>query len=131
LTKAAGSKVSILLQGETGVGKEAFARGVHANSQRKDQPFVAVNCAAIPPELIESELFGVEKGAYTGAHQSRLGKFERANGGTIFLDEVIELSPRAQAALLRILQEGEFERVGDSQTRILDVRVITATNEDL
>ncbi|MDR8240999.1 sigma-54 factor interaction domain-containing protein, partial [Acinetobacter baumannii] len=90
-----------------------------------------VNCAAIPLELIESELFGVEKGAYTGAHQSRLGKFERANGGTIFLDEVIELSPRAQAALLRILQEGEFERVGDSQTRILDVRVITATNEDL
>ncbi|MDT1857286.1 sigma-54 factor interaction domain-containing protein, partial [Acinetobacter baumannii] len=88
-------------------------------------------CAAIPLELIESELFGVEKGAYTGAHQSRLGKFERANGGTIFLDEVIELSPRAQAALLRILQEGEFERVGDSQTRILDVRVITATNEDL
>ncbi|MFH4333423.1 sigma 54-interacting transcriptional regulator, partial [Acinetobacter baumannii] len=90
----------------------AFARGVHENSQRKDQPFIAVNCAAIPPELIESELFGVEKGAYTGAHQSRLGKFERANGGTIFLDEVIELSPRAQAALLRILQEGEFERVG-------------------
>ncbi|MFL9477252.1 phenol degradation transcriptional regulator MobR [Acinetobacter baumannii] len=131
LTKAAGSKVSILLQGETGVGKEAFARGVHENSQRKDQPFIAVNCAAIPLELIESELFGVEKGAYTGAHQSRLGKFERANGGTIFLDEVIELSPRAQATLLRILQEGEFERVGDSQTRILDVRVITATNEDL
>ena len=131
LKKAAGAKVSILLQGETGVGKEAFARGVHELSQRKEHAFVAVNCASIPPELIESELFGVEKGAFTGAHQSRLGKFERAHNGTIFLDEVIELSPRAQAALLRILQEGEFERVGDSQTRQLDVRVITATNEDL
>lgn len=131
LKKAAGAKVSILLQGETGVGKEAFARGVHDLSQRKEHAFVAVNCAAIPPELIESELFGVEKGAFTGAHQSRLGKFERAHNGTIFLDEVVELSPRAQAALLRILQEGEFERVGDSQTRHLDVRVITATNEDL
>lgn len=131
LKKAAGAKVSILLQGETGVGKEAFARGVHELSQRKEYAFVAVNCAAIPPELIESELFGVEKGAFTGAHQSRLGKFERAHGGTIFLDEVIELSPRAQAALLRVLQEGEVERVGDSQTRHIDVRVIAATNEDL
>ena len=131
LKKAAGAKVSILLQGETGVGKEAFARGVHELSQRKEHAFVAVNCAAIPPELIESELFGVEKGAFTGAHQSRLGKFERAHGGTIFLDEVIELSPRAQAALLRVLQEGEVERVGDSQTRHIDVRVIAATNEDL
>ncbi len=131
LKKAASSKVTVMLQGETGVGKEAFARGVHENSQRRDKPFVAVNCAAIPTELIESELFGVEKGAFTGATQSRMGKFERANGGTIFLDEVIELSPRAQAALLRILQEGEFERVGDHQTRKIDVRVVTATNEDL
>lgn len=131
LKKAAGAKVSILLQGETGVGKEAFARGVHELSQRKEYAFVAVNCAAIPPELVESELFGVEKGAFTGAHQSRVGKFERAHGGTIFLDEVIELSPRAQAALLRVLQEGEVERVGDSQTRHIDVRVIAATNEDL
>ncbi|MEG0057923.1 sigma-54 interaction domain-containing protein, partial [Hafnia sp.] len=113
------------------VGKEAFARGIHNSSQRKEQPFVAVNCACIPPDLIESELFGVEKGAFTGATQSRMGKFERAHNGTIFLDEVIELSPRAQAALLRMLQEGEFERVGDSRTRQVDVRIVAATNEDL
>lgn len=131
LKKAAGSKVAVLLQGETGVGKEAFARGIHQASQRRQQPFVAVNCACIPPDLIEAELFGVEKGAYTGANQSRAGKFERADGGTIFLDEVIELSPRAQAALLRMLQEGEFERVGDYQTRKGDVRIVAATNEDL
>lgn len=131
LKKAAGSKVAVLLQGETGVGKEAFARGIHNGSQRKEQPFVAVNCACIPPDLIESELFGVEKGAFTGATQSRMGKFERAHGGTIFLDEVIELSPRAQAALLRMLQEGEFERVGDIRTRQADVRIVAATNEDL
>lgn len=131
LKKSAGSKVAVLLQGETGVGKEAFARGIHEASQRKHAAFVAVNCASIPPDLIEAELFGVEKGAYTGATQSRMGKFERANGGTIFLDEVIELSPRAQAALLRILQEGEFERVGDYQTRHIDVRLVTATNENL
>ena len=131
LKKAAGSKVAVLLQGETGVGKEAFARGVHEGSQRKTEPFVAVNCACIPPDLIEAELFGVEKGAFTGATQSRMGKFERAHGGTIFLDEVIELSPRAQAALLRMLQEGEFERVGDCKTRTADVRIVAATNEDL
>ncbi|MCP0915922.1 sigma-54-dependent Fis family transcriptional regulator [Acinetobacter indicus] len=131
LKKAAGSNVAVLLQGETGVGKEAFARGIHQASQRRQQPFVAVNCACIPPDLIEAELFGVEKGAYTGANQSRAGKFERADGGTIFLDEVIELSPRAQAALLRMLQEGEFERVGDYRTRKVDVRIVAATNEDL
>ncbi len=131
LKKAAGSKVAVLLQGETGVGKEAFARGVHVGSQRKAEPFVAVNCACIPPDLIEAELFGVEKGAFTGASQTRIGKFERAHRGTIFLDEVIELSPRAQAALLRMLQEGEFERVGDQQTRKVDVRIVAATNEDL
>lgn len=131
LKKAAGSKVAVLLQGETGVGKEAFARGIHQASQRQQQPFIAVNCACIPPDLIEAELFGVEKGAYTGATQSRMGKFERAHGGTIFLDEVIELSPRAQAALLRMLQEGEFERVGDHQSRKVDVRVVAASNEDL
>lgn len=131
LKKAAGSKVAVLLQGETGVGKEAFARGIHQASQRKQQAFIAVNCACIPPDLIEAELFGVEKGAYTGAIQSRMGKFERAHGGTIFLDEVVELSPRAQAALLRMLQEGEFERVGDYQSRKVDVRIVAATNEDL
>ncbi|MFC6673920.1 sigma-54 interaction domain-containing protein [Marinobacterium aestuariivivens] len=104
---------------------------MHDSSDRSDKPFVAVNCACIPPDLIEAELFGVEKGAFTGATQSREGKFERANGGTIFLDEVVELSPRAQAALLRVLQEGEFERVGDNRMRSIDVRVVAATNEDL
>ena len=131
LEKAAQSKVSVLLLGETGVGKEAFARGLHAASDRADQPFIAVNCASIPPELIESELFGVEKGAYTGAHKSRLGRFERAQSGTIFLDEIVELSPRSQAALLRVLQEQELERVGDENIRHIDVRVVAATNEDL
>lgn len=131
LKKAAGSKVAVLLSGETGVGKEAFARGIHHASPRKNQPFVAVNCACIPPDLIEAELFGVEKGAFTGAVNQRIGKFERAHKGTIFLDELAELSPRAQAALLRMLQEGEFERVGDYQTRKVDVRIVAATNENL
>ncbi len=115
LQKAAANDVSVLLQGETGVGKEIFARSLHLNSPRAEQPFVAVNCACIPPDLIESELFGVEKGAFTGAHTSRPGKFERANSGTLFLDEVVELSPRAQATLLRVLQEGELERVGGAE----------------
>lgn len=131
IDKGADSEVTMLLLGETGTGKEVLARRVHSMSRRHTMPFVAVNCAAIPQELIESELFGVEKGAYTGATQSRPGRFERANGGTIFLDEIIELSPRAQAALLRTLQEGEIERVGDSHTRTIDVRVVAATNEDL
>ena len=129
--KASSGKVSVLLLGETGVGKELVAKGIHENSTRSDKPFVAVNCAAIAPDLIESELFGVEKGAYTGATQSRAGRFERANDGTIFLDEVIELTPRAQATLLRVLQEQELERVGDTRTRKVDVRVIAATNESL
>ncbi len=131
VTKASDSKVSVLLLGETGVGKEVLARAVHITSDRADKPFIAVNCAAIPPDLIESELFGVEKGAYTGANQSRMGRFERADNGTIFLDEVIELTPRAQASLLRVLQESEFERVGDNKVRKVDVRVVAATNEDL
>ncbi|HBW09319.1 regulatory protein, Fis family [Stutzerimonas kunmingensis] len=131
MEKAAQSKVSVLLLGETGVGKEVIARSVHLRSKRAAEPFVAVNCAAIPPDLIESELFGVEKGAFTGATQSRMGRFERADKGTIFLDEVVELSPRAQASLLRVLQEGELERVGDNRTRTIDVRVIAATHEDL
>lgn len=129
--KASTGKVSVLLLGETGVGKELVARGIHENSCRSAEPFIAVNCAAIPPDLIEAELFGVEKGAYTGATQTREGRFERAHRGTIFLDEVVELSPRAQATLLRVLQEGELERVGDTQTRKVDVRVIAATNESL
>ncbi|MBC7185315.1 MAG: sigma 54-interacting transcriptional regulator, partial [Marinobacter sp.] len=131
IDKAAQGKVSVLLLGETGVGKEVIARSVHLRSARADGPFIAVNCAAIPPDLIEAELFGVEKGAYTGANQSREGRFERANGGTIFLDEVIELTPRAQATLLRVLQESELERVGDNRTRKVNVRVIAATNESL
>ena len=131
IDKAAQGKVSVLLLGETGVGKEVIARSVHQRSERSEDPFVAVNCAAIPPDLTEAELFGVEKGAYTGANQSREGRFERANGGTIFLDEVVELTPRAQATLLRVLQEGELERVGDNKTRKVNVRVIAATNESL
>lgn len=129
--RASEANVTVLLLGETGVGKELVAKAIHDASNRKSNKFVAVNCAAIPPDLIESELFGVEKGAFTGASQSRAGRFERANQGTIFLDEVVELSPRAQAALLRVLQEGEVERVGDNQTRMIDVRIIAATNESL
>jgi DNA-binding NtrC family response regulator len=131
IDKAAPGKASVLLLGETGVGKEIIARSVHLRSERAGGPFIALNCAAITPELLEAELFGVEKGAYTGAQQSRMGRFERANGGTLFLDEIVELTPRAQASLLRVLQEGELERVGDSQTRRVDVRVIAATHEDL
>ncbi len=129
--KAAASQVTVLLLGETGVGKEMFGRHLHQQSPRARAAFVAVNCAAIPEDLIESELFGVEKGAFTGANQSRPGRFERAHGGTLFLDEVGELSPGAQAKLLRVLQEGEFERIGDTTTRKVNVRLVCATNKDL
>jgi DNA-binding NtrC family response regulator len=129
--KVATSRASVLLTGETGVGKEMIAKGIHLHSDRSDQPFIAVNCAAIPQELLEAELFGVEKGAYTGATHSRKGRFELAHQGTIFLDEVIELSARAQASLLRVLQEREFEPVGGTKTRGVDIRIIAATNEDL
>ncbi|MGR8918300.1 MAG: sigma 54-interacting transcriptional regulator [Gammaproteobacteria bacterium] len=131
LAKVAGSQVTVMLLGETGVGKEMFARRLHELSTRANATFVAVNCAAIPEELIESELFGVEKGAFTGASRSRPGRFERAHGGTLFLDEVSELSPTAQAKLLRVLQEGEIERIGDTASRRVDVRVVVATNIDL
>jgi DNA-binding NtrC family response regulator/predicted hydrocarbon binding protein len=131
IDKVAAGKASVLLLGETGVGKEVIARSLHLRSERAGGPFVALNCAAIPPDLIEAELFGVEKGAYTGAQQSRMGRFERAHNGTLFLDEIVELTARAQASLLRVLQEQELERVGDSQTRQVNVRVIAATHENL
>lgn len=131
IKKAAGSRVTVLLLGETGVGKEKFARAVHELSPRDNKPFVAINCAAIPPSLLEAELFGVEAGAFTGANRSRAGHFERANGGTLFLDEVGELSSQAQASLLRVLQEGELMRVGGDHTKQIDVRLVAATNQDL
>ena len=125
------TQATVLFVGESGVGKEVFARTLHRLSARGDKPFVALNCAAIPEQLIESELFGVERGAYTGATQSRSGRFERADGGTLFLDEIGTLSASAQGKLLRALQEGEIERLGDTQTRHVDVRVMAATNVDL
>jgi transcriptional regulator with GAF, ATPase, and Fis domain len=131
LQKVAQTQVAVLLTGETGVGKERFARTLHEHSTRADGPFVAVNCAALPAELIEAELFGVEKGAFTGAHASRSGRFERADGGTLLLDEVGELPLAAQAKLLRVLQEGEIERVGGETIRKINVRLVAATNVDL
>jgi PAS domain S-box-containing protein len=122
---------SVLVQGESGVGKELIAHAIHAQSPRADGPLVKVNCASIPKELFESEFFGHVKGAFTGAHRDRVGRFQLADGGTIFLDEVSEIPLELQSKLLRVLQESEFERVGDDVTRTVDVRIIAATNRDL
>ena len=125
------SAARVLIQGENGTGKELVARALHDSGARRERSFVAVNCSAIPEELIESELFGHERGAFTGATQARRGRFEEAHGGTLFLDEVGDLSPRAQTKLLRVLEEAEFFRVGGNRTIGVDVRVIAATNRDL
>jgi transcriptional regulator with GAF, ATPase, and Fis domain len=129
--KVARTSATVLITGETGTGKDLVARAVHKRSERAEHAFISVNCAAFAPSLISSELFGHEKGAFTGATQRRLGRFELADGGTIFLDEVGDLPPDTQVALLRVLQEREFERVGGTQSIKVDVRVIAATNRDL
>jgi DNA-binding NtrC family response regulator len=131
IKKAAPEKTTLLLLGESGTGKELFARAAHHLSGRGNHPFVPINCAAVPRELLESELFGYEKGAFTGAESRKLGKFELANRGTIFLDEVAELDPALQAKLLRVLQESEIERVGGTKAIKIDIRVIAATNKDI
>jgi two-component system response regulator FlrC len=129
--KVASNDASILISGESGCGKEVLAQYLHSHSNRADKPFVAVNCAAIPENMLESMLFGYEKGAYTGAHQARAGKFEQANGGTILLDEISEMPLALQAKLLRVLQERELERLGSDKVINLDVRVIATTNRNL
>jgi hypothetical protein len=131
VTRVAGSDATVLLRGESGVGKELVAQTIHARSPRSHGPFVAVNCAALPRELLESELFGHERGAFTGATQRHVGRFEQARGGTLFLDELGDLPPAVQIALLRVLQEREFRRVGGSELVRVDARVITATHRDL
>ncbi|VAV85202.1 Flagellar two-component response regulator FleR [hydrothermal vent metagenome] len=127
----AGSDATVMLSGESGTGKELMARFIHAKSERADGPFIAVNCASIPESLLESELFGHEKGAFTGALAQRQGKFEQANGGTILLDEISEMDLKLQAKLLRVIQEREVERVGGKETVMLDIRIIATTNRNL
>ena len=129
--QVAGSRATVLITGESGTGKEMFARYLHAMSKRAEQPFVAVNCAALPEHLLESELFGHEKGAFTGAIARKPGKFELADGGTLLLDEISEMDLALQAKLLRVLQEGEIDRVGGTETIKVDVRVLATTNRDL
>src|SRR4051794_28539078 len=131
ISRAAPTNATVLITGESGVGKELVARTIHRNSLRSRERFVQVNCAAIPEELIESELFGHEKGSFTGATEKQVGKFEQADRGTIFLDEVGDMSAKTQAKVLRVLQEGEVERLGSARTIKVDVRVIAATNKDL
>ena len=129
--RVARSKATVLIRGESGTGKERIAAEVHRRSDRAERPFVKINCAAIPESLMESELFGHEAGAFTGASQRRAGCFEMADGGTLFLDEIAEMSPALQAKLLRVLQEGEFLRVGGNRTVCVDVRIVAASNRDL
>ena len=129
--QVADSSATVLIQGESGTGKELVAKTIHARSARTKGPFVAVNCAALPEALLESELFGYEKGAFTGAAGRKEGRFELADGGTLFLDEVADLSPVTQPKILRVLQEGEFERLGGTRTLRVDVRIVAATNQDL
>ena len=129
--KVAATDATVLITGESGTGKEMIAQAIHENSRRASRPFIKVNCAAITPSLTASELFGFEKGAFTGAIQRRVGRFEAANGGTIFLDEVGEIPPETQIALLRVLQEREIERIGGTHAVPVDVRVLAATNRDL
>jgi Nif-specific regulatory protein len=129
--RVAGTNTTVLIRGESGTGKELVAQSIHGHSARAKMPFIKVNCAALPEPLVESELFGYERGAFTGAVQRKKGRFELANGGTLFLDEIGELSPATQVKLLRVLQEREFERVGGTESVPVDVRVITATNCDL
>ena len=131
VTKVLDNDITVLISGESGTGKELIARAVHFNGKRKEKAFIIVNCASIPRELLESELFGHEKGAFTGAHQRKIGKFELANGGTIFLDEIGEMEMSLQAKILRVIQEKEFERVGGNEVIKTDVRIISATNRDL
>lgn len=123
--------INVLITGESGTGKELVARAIYHHSHRKDKPFLAINCAAIPDNLFESELFGYERGAFTGADRSYIGKFERCNGGTLFYDEIGDMSPSTQSKVLRVLQEGEFERLGGTETVKVDVRLIAATNKNL
>jgi len=125
------TKATVFIQGESGTGKELLARYIHNHSQRRDKPFIAVNCAAIPENLLESELFGYEKGAFTGAMKRKLGKFELANHGTLLLDEVTEMKPALQAKLLRVLQESQIDRVGGESSISVDVRIIATTNQDV
>jgi two-component system, NtrC family, response regulator AtoC len=131
VTKVLDNDITVLINGESGTGKELIARAIHFNGKRKEKAFIIVNCASIPRELLESELFGHEKGAFTGAHQRKIGKFELANGGTIFLDEIGEMEMSLQAKILRVIQEKEFERVGGNEIIKTDVRIISATNRDL
>jgi len=131
IEKVADSDSTILIDGETGTGKGLIAKAIHKNSGRKNQPFVSINCGAIPENLLESELFGHTKGAFTGALSSRLGKFQQANGGTIFLDEIGDMSQDLQVKVLRVLEEGEFEQVGGTHTIKANVRIISATHRDL